>query len=113
VALSSPAAARRCNAWQWLVVAFSAKQKQQLYHQQLTNGTTILKTFTFPVNLDLYNLFTVSFGSSLANISQAIYILSWMPHSMFLGGGAHEYNIVIGHGILARTYLAEYRDSLK
>jgi len=56
VALLSPAAARRCNAWQWLVVAFSAKQKQQLHHQQLTNGSTIFFTFTFPVNLDLFNL---------------------------------------------------------
>jgi hypothetical protein len=43
----------------WLVVAFSAKQKQQLHHQQLTNSSTILKTFTFPVNLDLFNLSTV------------------------------------------------------
>jgi hypothetical protein len=68
VALSSPAAARSCNAWQWLVVAFSAKQKQQHHHQQLTNGSTILKTFTFPVNLDLFNSSTVgSFGSILAN----------------------------------------------
>ena len=64
----SPAAARRCNTWRWLVVGFSAKQKQQLHHQQLTNGSTILKTFTFPVNLDLFNLSTVSFGSVLANI---------------------------------------------
>jgi hypothetical protein len=53
VALLSPAAARRCNAWQWLIVAFSAMQKQQLDHQQLTNGSTILKMFTtFPVNLN-------------------------------------------------------------
>jgi len=65
VALSLPAAARRCNAWRWLVVAFSAKQKQQLHHQQLTNGSTILFTFPFPVNLDLF----VSFGSILANLS--------------------------------------------
>ena len=60
VALSSPAAARRLNAWRWLVVAFSAKQKQQLHHQQLTNGSTIL-LFTLPVNLDLFYLPTVSF----------------------------------------------------
>jgi len=65
---SSSAVARRCNAWGWLVVVFSAKQEQQLYHQQLINGSTILKTFTFPVNLDLFNLSTVSFGSILANI---------------------------------------------
>jgi hypothetical protein len=56
VALSSPAAACHCNALQWLVVAFSAKQKQQLHHQQLTNGSTILFTYTFSVNLDLFNL---------------------------------------------------------
>jgi hypothetical protein len=70
VALLSPAAARRCNAWQWLIVAFSAKQKQQLDHQQLTNGSTILKMFTtFPFNLNLFNLSTVlSFGSILTNI---------------------------------------------
>ncbi len=40
----------------WLVVVSSAKQKQQLHHQQLTNGSTILKTFTFPEFLDLFNL---------------------------------------------------------
>jgi hypothetical protein len=61
VALSLPAAACRYNAWRWLVVVFSAKQKQQLHHQQLTNGSTILFTFTFPVNLDLFYLSTVSF----------------------------------------------------
>jgi hypothetical protein len=69
VALSSPAATRHCNAWRWLVVVFSAKQKQQLHHQQLTNGSTILKMFTFPVNLDFFNLSTVPFSSILAKIS--------------------------------------------
>jgi hypothetical protein len=54
VALSSPAAAIRWGAWLWLVVVSSAKQKQQLHHQQLTNGSTILKTFTFPEFLDLF-----------------------------------------------------------
>ena len=39
------------------------------HHQQLTNGSTILFMFTFPINLDLFNLSTVSFGSILANIS--------------------------------------------
>ncbi len=66
--LPSPATARRCGAWRWLVVVSSAKQKQQLHHQQLTNGSTILKTFTFPEFLDLFNLSTVFFGSILANI---------------------------------------------
>jgi hypothetical protein len=46
-------ASRCCNAWQWLVAMSSAKQNQQLHHQQLTNGSTILKTFTFPEFLDL------------------------------------------------------------
>jgi hypothetical protein len=71
VALLLPATACCCNAWRWLVVAFSAEQKQQLHHQQVTNGSTILKAFTFPVNLDLFNLSTVSFGSILAKISEA------------------------------------------
>jgi hypothetical protein len=56
VALSSPAADRRCGTWQWLVVKSSAKQNQQLHHQQLTNGSTILKTFMFPEFLDLFKL---------------------------------------------------------
>jgi hypothetical protein len=68
VALPSPAATCHCGAWQWLVVVFSAKQKQQLHYQQLTNGSTILKTFTVPEFLDLFNLSTVFFGSILTNI---------------------------------------------
>jgi hypothetical protein len=48
VALSSPAAARSCDARR----ASSAKQKQQRHHQLLTNGRTVLKTF--PVNFDFY-----------------------------------------------------------
>jgi hypothetical protein len=40
VALSLPAAALCWGAWRWLVVMSFAKQKQQLHHQQLTNGST-------------------------------------------------------------------------
>jgi hypothetical protein len=69
VALPSPAAACRCGAWQWLVVVSSDKQKQQLYHQQLSNGSTILKMFMFSEFLDLFNLSTVFFGSILANVT--------------------------------------------
>ncbi len=54
VAFTLPAAACPCHAWQWLVVVYSAKQKQQCHHQQLTNGSTIMKTFTYPNNLDLF-----------------------------------------------------------
>jgi hypothetical protein len=54
VALPLPAAARRCGTWQWLVLVSSEKQKQQLHHQQLTNGSTTLKMFTFPEFLDLF-----------------------------------------------------------
>jgi hypothetical protein len=56
VELSLPAATHCCGTWQWLVVVSSAKQKQQLHHQQLTNGSIILKTFTFPEFLDLFKL---------------------------------------------------------
>jgi hypothetical protein len=69
VVLSSPAAAHCWGAWQWLVVVSSAKQKQQLHHQKLTNCSTILKTFTFPEFLDLFQLIYSIFGSILANIS--------------------------------------------
>ncbi len=69
MALSLPAAARSCDAWQWLVVASSAKQKQQCHQQQRTSSSTILKTFTCPDNLNYFNLSTVSVGSILANIS--------------------------------------------
>ncbi len=69
------ATALHYDTWRWLVVASSAKKKQQRHHQQLTNGSIILKMFTFPVNLDLFNLSTVSFGSILANKSYVIYIL--------------------------------------
>ncbi len=64
-----PAAARRCGAWRWLVVMSSAKQKQQLHHQQLTNGNTILKTFTCPEFLDLFKFIykSLSYWIILAN----------------------------------------------
>jgi hypothetical protein len=77
VALLLPAAARHCHAWQWLVVTSSAQQKKQQNHQQLTNGSTILKTFMFPDNLDLFNLPSVSFGSILANI---LFVFSNQSH---------------------------------
>jgi len=90
VALSSPAAARRCNAWRWLVVAFfakqkqklhhPAKQKQKLHHQQLTNGSTILFTFTFLVNLDLFNL-------------SIIYSIFWINFSEFIISDPHTEDV--------------------
>jgi hypothetical protein len=67
--LSWPAATRCCNAWQWLVAASSYRQKQQRHHQQLTNGSTILKTFTCPDNLDLfkliYSIFWINFSKDI------------------------------------------------
>jgi hypothetical protein len=69
VVLSLPAATRCCGTWPWLVVVSSAKQKQQLHHQQLTNGSTILKTFTFPKFLDsfklIYSIFWINFGDNI------------------------------------------------
>jgi hypothetical protein len=46
---------RRLPLQRFAMVGCFAKQKQQLHHQQLTHGSTILFTFTFPVNLDLFN----------------------------------------------------------
>jgi hypothetical protein len=69
VAFLLPAAAHHCNAWQWLVVASSAKQKQQWHHQQLTNSSTNLKMFMFPENLDLfkliYSIFWINFSKNI------------------------------------------------
>jgi hypothetical protein len=66
LSLSLPAATCRCNAWRWMVVVFFDKQKQQRHHQQLTNGSTILKTFMYPNNLDLfkliYSIFWINFS---------------------------------------------------
>jgi hypothetical protein len=80
VVLLSPAAARHCNAWQWLVVASSAKQKQQQHHQQLTNGSTILKTFMFSENLDLfkliYSIFWLNFSKNILE-TYTIQVVSW------------------------------------
>ncbi len=41
-------------------------------------------------------------------------VQAWVGHFVTpLKCTYEEYNCVIGHGILAGTYLAEYRDSLK
>jgi hypothetical protein len=63
-----------------LVVAFSAQQKQQQHHQQLTNGSTILKTFAFPENFNLFNLIYSIFWINLSKNILATYMLqgvSW------------------------------------
>ena len=61
-----PAVATLCDGW---LLGSLLSRRSSEHHQQLTNGSTILFTFTFPVNLDLFNLSTVSFGSILASIS--------------------------------------------
>jgi hypothetical protein len=73
VAHSSPATTCRCSAWQWLVVTSSAQQKQQQHHQQPTNGSTILKMFAFPENLDLFKLIIYSI-SLLVNLQCIEYL---------------------------------------
>jgi hypothetical protein len=78
VLLSLPAAARRCGTWQWLVVVPYAKQKQQIHHQQLTNGSTILKTFMFPEFLDLFKL---------------IYRIYWIHFSKKILSDAHTKDV--------------------
>ncbi len=54
-----PAVTTLCG---WLLRSLLSRRSSE-HHQQLTNGSTILFTFTFPVNLDSFNLSTVSFGS--------------------------------------------------
>jgi hypothetical protein len=58
-----------------LIVANCQRKRHKQHHHQGTNGSTILFTFTFPVNLDLFNLSTVSFGSILANMSYILQVV--------------------------------------
>ena len=51
-----------------VIVINCRRKRHKQHHQQLTNGSTIFFTFTFPVILDLFNLSTLSCGSILANI---------------------------------------------
>jgi hypothetical protein len=50
-----------------LIVINCQRKRHKQHHQQLTNGSTNLFTFTFPVNLDLFNLSTVSFTFNVCN----------------------------------------------
>jgi hypothetical protein len=51
-----PAITTLCDGW--LLRSLLSRRSSE-HHQQLTNVSTILFTFTFPVNLDLFNLSTV------------------------------------------------------
>jgi hypothetical protein len=42
-----------------LAIVHCQKKRQQQQHHQRTNGSTNMKTFTSPNNLDLFNLSTV------------------------------------------------------
>jgi hypothetical protein len=42
-----------------LTIIYSQRKRQQQHHHQRTNGSTNVKTFTSPDNLDLFNLSTV------------------------------------------------------
>jgi hypothetical protein len=42
-----------------LTVVHCQRKRQQQHHHQRTSGSTNVKTFTSPVNLDLFNLSTV------------------------------------------------------
>jgi hypothetical protein len=68
-ALSLPAAAHRCDAWRWLVVASSAKQKAAATPPAAKQQQHHLKTFKFPENLDLFNLiysiYLISFSKNI------------------------------------------------
>jgi hypothetical protein len=90
-----PAAAHRCNAWQWLVVVSSAQQKLQQNHLQLTNGSTILKTFTFPKNLDLFKLIYSIFWINFSKNILAMSIPKMLPTVELRGGGALTVSCVL------------------
>jgi hypothetical protein len=42
-----------------LAVVYCRRKRQQQQHHQCTNGSTNVKTFTCPDDLDLFNLSTV------------------------------------------------------
>jgi hypothetical protein len=42
-----------------LTIVYCQRKRQQQHHHQRTNGSTSIKTFPSPVNLDLFNLSTV------------------------------------------------------
>jgi hypothetical protein len=75
------------------------RNKQQQQHHQCTNGSTNVKTFTSPDNLDLFNLSTVfevcddgqgnlAISKLLAeNVTFLQSTYSEMTRSTFLGGG--------------------------
>jgi hypothetical protein len=70
----------------------SDKQKQQLHHQQLTNGSTILKTLTFPEFWDLfkliYSIYWFKFGKNIL----AMHIPKMLP-TVELRGGARAFEV--------------------
>jgi hypothetical protein len=85
-----------------LTIVHCRRKRQQQHHHQRTNGSTNLKTFISPVNLDLFNLFTVfevcdvvrgnlAISKLVALKNFGLFLQStyyWMSRSTFLGGGA-------------------------
>jgi hypothetical protein len=81
-----------------LTVVHCRRKRQQQHHHQHTNGSTNVKTFTSPVDLDLFNLSTVFEVSDVGRENLAISKLLalknlgpflrstyyWMSHSTFL-----------------------------
>jgi hypothetical protein len=86
-----------------LTVIHCQRKRQQQHHHQRTNGNTNMKTFTSPVNLDLFNLSTVfevcDVGQGNLAISKLLALkyfgpflqstYYWMSRSTFLGGGVN------------------------
>jgi hypothetical protein len=87
MALSLPATACRCDAWQWLVVASSAKQKAAATPLAAKQQQHHLETFTFPENLDffklIYSIYLINFSKNIL----ATYIAKMSP-TVELRGGA-------------------------
>jgi len=66
-AVAAAAAAAAAAAGVELIVVNCQRKRHKKHPQQLTNGSTILFMFTFPINLDLFNLSTVSFTFHVCN----------------------------------------------
>jgi hypothetical protein len=85
-----------------LTIVHCQRKRQQKHHHQRTNSNTNVKTFTSPVDLDLFNLSTVfevcDVGQGNLAISKLLALKNfapflqstyyWMSRSKFLGGGA-------------------------
>jgi hypothetical protein len=67
-----------------LTVVHCRRKRQQQHHHQRTNGSTNMKTFTSPVDLDLINLSTVFEVSDVGRENLAISKLLALKNCVFV-----------------------------